>query len=235
MELVQMLASQLGISEEQAQGGSGLLFKMAKEKLGAGDFSQVASAVPDVENLISSAPEAGGVLSVLGGLASSLGGGAGQLGNLASLASGFRNLNLDSGMVGKFIPIVMSFVQSKGGDTVKSILDKVLTTKLPPNSERRSAEDNKGMTESGRADRCHDRCLRPSPLRSGCRDLRLSASSSRSLSICILVAILVMIFVDNDRNNDRDEDGGTTTIGTMIGTKMDCRSTICSVRAAARR
>jgi len=126
MELVQMLTSQLGITEEQAQGGSGLLFKMAKEKLGSEEFSQVASAVPDVENLISSAPESAGISGALGGLASSLGGGAGQLGNLASLAGGFKNLNLDSGMVGKFIPVIMSFVQSKGGGTVKTILEKVL-------------------------------------------------------------------------------------------------------------
>ena len=125
MELVQMLTSQLGVSEKQAQGGAGLLFKMAKEKLGTDEFSQVASAVPDVENLISSAPEAGGVAGALGGLVSSFGGGTGQLGNLASLAAGFKNLNLGSGMVGKFTPIVMSFAQSKGGDTVKNILEKV--------------------------------------------------------------------------------------------------------------
>ena len=126
MELLQLLTSQLGVSEEQAKGGAGLLFKMAAEKLGSDDFSEVAKAVPGVEDLISSAPEAGGVSAALGGFASSLGGGAEQLGNLASLASGFKNLNLDSDMVGKFIPIVVSFVQSKGGDTVKSILEKVL-------------------------------------------------------------------------------------------------------------
>ena len=126
MELLQMLTSQLGVSEEQAQGGAGLLFKMAKEKLGADEFAQVASAVPNIENLISSAPEAGGVSAALSGLASSFGGGAGQLGNLASLAGGFKNLNLDSGMVGKFIPVVMNFVQLEGGDTIKNILEKVL-------------------------------------------------------------------------------------------------------------
>ena len=126
MELIQMLTSQLGITAEQAQGGSGLLFKMAKEKLGSDEFGQVARAVPDVDNLISSAPAPSGVSGTLGGLASSLGGGAGQLGNLASLAAGFKNLKLDSGMVGKFIPVVMSFVQSKGGDAVKDILAKAL-------------------------------------------------------------------------------------------------------------
>jgi len=126
MELIQTLTSQLGISEEQAKGGSGLLFKMAKDKLGAGEFSQVASAVPGVEGLISSAPQSGGLSGALGGIASSLGGGGGQLAGLASLAGGFKALNLDSGMIGKFVPIVLSFVQSNGGDAVKGILEKVL-------------------------------------------------------------------------------------------------------------
>ena len=127
MELIQTLISQLGISEGQAKGGSGLLLKMAKERLASDEFSQVASAVPGIEGLIASAPESGGVLGALGGIASSLGGGAEQLGNLASLAGGFKNLGLDSGMVGKFVPIIISFVQSKGGETVKNLLQKALT------------------------------------------------------------------------------------------------------------
>ncbi len=126
MELLQMLSSQLGITEEQAKGGSGLLLKMAKEKLGSDEFSKVASSVPGLDDLISSAPESGGLAGALGGLASSLGGGAGQLGNLAGLAGGFKNLNLDASLVGKFIPVILSFVQSKGGDSVKSILERVL-------------------------------------------------------------------------------------------------------------
>lgn len=126
MELIQMITGQLGITDEQAKGGSGLLFKMAKEKLGSDEFGQVAKAVPGIEDLISSAPGSGGLSGIMGGLASSLGGGAGGLGNLAGLAGGFKNLGLDSGMIGKFIPIVMSFVQSKGGDTVRSILEKIL-------------------------------------------------------------------------------------------------------------
>lgn len=126
MELIQMLTSQLGITEDQAKGGSGLLFKLAKEKLGNTDFGQIANAVPGVESLISSAPESGGLASALGGLASSLGGKAGQLGNLASLAGGFKNLNLDSSLISKFLPIVLSFVESKGGAGIKGLLEKVL-------------------------------------------------------------------------------------------------------------
>jgi len=48
------------------------------------------------------------------------------LGNLASLAGGFSKLGLDSGMIGKFIPIILSFAQSKGGDVVKKLLEKAL-------------------------------------------------------------------------------------------------------------
>ena len=123
MELLQVLTSQLGINEEQAKGGSGLLFKMAKDKLDSGEFGQIASIVPGIEDLIESAPKSGGLASAIGGLTSSLGGGGNQLGNLASLADGFKKLDLDTGMVSKFIPVILSFVQ--GGDSLKIILEKV--------------------------------------------------------------------------------------------------------------
>jgi len=97
-----------------------------KEKLGSGDFSKIANVITGIDSLMKSAPESGGVLGGIGKLASGLGGGAGQLGNLASLAGGFSKLGLDSGMIGKFIPIILSFAQSKGGDVVKKLLEKAL-------------------------------------------------------------------------------------------------------------
>ncbi len=83
-ELLGMLTSQLGVKEEQASGGAGLLFKMAQEKLG-GDFSQVASALPGVTDLISKAPAtdaaaggSAGLMGMAGSAMSALGvGGAG--------------------------------------------------------------------------------------------------------------------------------------------------------------
>jgi hypothetical protein len=126
MELVDQLVKNLGVSEEAAKGGSGLIFNMVKDKLGAGDFGKVAGALPGITNLMKSAPESGGVLGGIGKLASGLGGGASQLGNLASLAGGFSKLGLDSGMISKFIPIILSFAESKGGDVIKSLLQKAL-------------------------------------------------------------------------------------------------------------
>ena len=133
MELVQMLTSNLGVNEDQAKGGAGLLFNIAKEKLGGGEFQQIANAVPGIDQLMSAAPTApepsdtsGGVMGMLGGLASHLGGSTGALGALASLAGGFSKLGLDTEMVGKFVPQVLEYVQSQGGDGVRSLLEKVI-------------------------------------------------------------------------------------------------------------
>jgi len=127
MELIDLLTNTLGVNADQATGGAGLLFKLAKEKLGDTDFSQISQHVPGVNELIESAPESGGIVGALGGLASALGGSGSELGNLASLAGGFSKLELDSGMIGKFIPVILSFVESKGGGAVKGLLEQALT------------------------------------------------------------------------------------------------------------
>jgi hypothetical protein len=126
MELIDLLTNTLGVKENQATGGAGLLFKLAKEKLGDTDFSQIAQIVPGVNDLIKSAPEGGGIAGALGGLTSALGGSGSELGNLASLAGGFSKLGLDSGMISKFIPVILSFVESKGGGAVKGLLEQAL-------------------------------------------------------------------------------------------------------------
>lgn len=125
-ELIGQLVQQLGVQEGQAKGGAGLLLKLAQDKLG-GDFGKVAQAIPGAQDLIKGAPEAGGAAKLLGGLASAIGGGkAGGLADLASLASGFSQLKLDSGMIQKFVPVIIGFVQSKGGKDVVALLMKVL-------------------------------------------------------------------------------------------------------------
>ncbi len=127
-ELLGMLTSQLGVKEEQASGGAGLLFKMAQEKLG-GDFSQVASALPGVMDLISAAPASNaggsGLMGMAGSAMSALGVG-GDLGDLAKMAGAFESLGLDMDTVMKFAPIVMSYAQSEGGEAVVALLKKAI-------------------------------------------------------------------------------------------------------------
>ena len=126
MELINILTQQLGISDSQAKGGAGALFGMAQNMLGADDFGKVSEVVPGMDDLLGAAPKSGGLGGMLGGLASSLGGKAGKLGGLASLSGQFSKLGLDSDMIGKFVPIVLAFVQSKGGDGIKNLLAGVL-------------------------------------------------------------------------------------------------------------
>jgi len=128
MDLVNDLAKQLGINADQAKGGLGLILQKVQEQVSAADFQQVASALPNVQGLLDSAPKAaasggGGLLGSLGGLASSLG--LNDLGKLASLAEGFKKLGLDPAMVLKFVPAILAWAQ-KQGPAIKAILEKVL-------------------------------------------------------------------------------------------------------------
>ncbi len=125
MEILNVLTEQLGITDDQAKGGLGAIFQMVKGKLGDENFGKVAEAVPGMDELLGAAPETGGLGGAIGGIASALGGGAEKLGGLAGLVGGFEGLGLDSGMVGKFIPIIISFVQSRGGDAAGNLLENV--------------------------------------------------------------------------------------------------------------
>lgn len=129
MELINLLTDQLGVSEQQAKGGSGLLFKLAKDQLNNEEFSQIASVVPQIDSLMQTAPatEDRGMAGMLGGLASSFGGDKMQtLGTLAQLAGGFKSLDLDPTMIQRFAPIIMTFLKSQGGEGVQALLKKAI-------------------------------------------------------------------------------------------------------------
>ena len=130
MELIGLLTQGLGVNQEQAKGGAGLIFQLAKQQLGDSEFSQVANVIPGLDDLLGAAPqESSGVMGAIGGLAGALGGGSGNLGKLAGLASlagGFGQLGLKPDMISQFVPIILSFVQNQGGDEVKGILAGIL-------------------------------------------------------------------------------------------------------------
>ena len=125
MDLISTLTSALGITEKQAEGGTGALFQNAKENLSAEDFKKVSDAVPGMESYLAAAPKAEpqtGLEGALGSTLSSLGGNAAKAGSLLDLNSAFSKLGMDSGTLGKFVPIVLDFVQSEGGQSVVGLL-----------------------------------------------------------------------------------------------------------------
>ncbi len=130
MDIVQKLMESLGINEGQAKGGLGLLLKLAKEKLASGDFAKLAEAIPGAKDIITAAPATlGGLMGAIGGLVGSLagkaGGAASNLGSLASLAQGFKELNLDGDMIQKFTATVIAHLKEKGGSSVAGLLEKL--------------------------------------------------------------------------------------------------------------
>lgn len=70
IELVNRLIQQLGVTQEQAAGGAGAIFNVAKEKLSPGDFSKVANAVSGMDDLLSAAPKSDALGGMMGGMQS---------------------------------------------------------------------------------------------------------------------------------------------------------------------
>jgi len=122
--LVQTLAKQLNVSDEQAAGGAGAIFNYAKGALPSADYTKVENAVPEAAELVKKAPPTDTTTSAVGG---ALGKAGGSAAGLASLGSSFEKLGLSTEMVGKFTPIVVDYADKKGGAEVGGLLRKVLT------------------------------------------------------------------------------------------------------------
>lgn len=123
-ELIDQLTKSLGITGAQAEGGAGVLFKAAKDKLGPAEFDSLLGSVPGLGDLIKKAPAAGGGLGgLLGGLAGAVGGNAGLI---ATVVSGFGKLGLKAEDAKKFAPVILDFLRTKVGPDVVSKLEKTL-------------------------------------------------------------------------------------------------------------
>ena len=134
--LVNALTSQLGVTKPQAEGGAGALFNLAKQRMAPEQFGQVQSQVPGIDGLMGASSGAseksesnsgglGGIAT--GALGSGSGGGAaGELGALAPLAGSFSSLGMSPDMAGKFLPVVMEYLNSSGGGGAAGLLKSAL-------------------------------------------------------------------------------------------------------------
>jgi hypothetical protein len=110
--LLNLLKSQLGVTEDQAKGGVGSYLLLAQEKLAKGDFDKVAALVPGASKYMDSAKKLGAV--------------AGPLKNVAGLNSSLTRLGMKSETVSKFAPTVTNYLGTAGGSSVKNMLAGVL-------------------------------------------------------------------------------------------------------------
>ncbi len=133
MDLAKIVAEQLGVDENQAKAGLGLIFQLVQQKTSSEEFEQINSSAPEVTDFVKFAEanvdtSSGGLMDLVGSLASKLTG-SGGLSDLASLASSFNKLGLKPEMLLQFVPVILKFFESKGGVAVVEILKKVLASK----------------------------------------------------------------------------------------------------------
>jgi Protein of unknown function VcgC/VcgE (DUF2780) len=120
--LVSTLASQLNVTPDQAAGGAGAIFNYAKGALPSNEYAKVEGAVPESAELVKKAP----ATDTTSAAASALGKAGGTAAGVAGLGSSFEKLGLSSDMVGKFVPVVVDYVDKKGGSEAGGIIKKVL-------------------------------------------------------------------------------------------------------------
>ncbi len=126
--LVSTLVNKLGVTEKQAEGGAGAIFKTAQSRMPESDYKQLSDSVPEADALQSFAPKPSASQGLVSGAASMLGGKTGSsLEGGAGLLSSFKELGMDNEMLGKFTPVVYDYVKEKGGSLVMEMLQKALT------------------------------------------------------------------------------------------------------------
>lgn len=113
---------QAGVSPQQALGGAGALFGLARNRLTTDEYAQLSQAVPGLD-LLTGNP-ALGMLGGLGGLGALLGqpataaGGAGvtagEVQSMQDVTQAFGALGMDGGMVGRFAPAILQFLGQQG-------------------------------------------------------------------------------------------------------------------------
>jgi hypothetical protein len=117
--LLNTLGSELQITPEQAVGGAGAMLGLARNQLSEAQFSELSKSVPGLDQIAGNSAIGG--LNGLGGL---LGGGSdknalldGLLGNVkdtGDLNNAFSALGMDSGMIGRFAPIILQYLGQQG-------------------------------------------------------------------------------------------------------------------------
>ncbi|KAF0867262.1 DUF2780 domain-containing protein [Pseudomonas sp. LD120] len=123
--LLDTLGSQLNITPQQAIGGAGAMFSLAKNQLSSADYSQLSKSVPGLDRL-----SGRNVLGALGGLlgqssadTAGLDSALGNVKDANDLNNAFDALGLDSGMIGRFAPLILQYLgqQGVGGSLLQSL------------------------------------------------------------------------------------------------------------------
>lgn len=127
-ELFDLLVKQLGITEQQARGGTGVLLRAARDKLGTRHFDELLGGVSGLDQLLGRAAQAGGLGGLLGGITTAVGGNRAAL--LAQIVSGFTRLDMSPEQAKAFVPVILGFLCAKIGPQAGEELERTLRAGL---------------------------------------------------------------------------------------------------------
>ena len=107
--LIEDIMKEADVSKEQAQGGAGALFEMAQGSMATKDFDQIAQAVPEMDGLLGAVPALGaGGNSMVSTPAAALVG-------MPKVLAVFDKLGISQDKVSLFTPLLVNYVEKKGG------------------------------------------------------------------------------------------------------------------------
>jgi hypothetical protein len=148
-DLTNLLMSQIGVTQPQAEGGAGSIFQLAKSQMTMDNFQKLRAAIPGVDQYLGAAPPmalpcaaqaAGSVPQTASAPATgkdALVAKAGELlGQNSSLVGKFRAaealapafdaLGMKTTTMASFVPVVVDYVKSTGGKSVGKLLTRAI-------------------------------------------------------------------------------------------------------------
>lgn len=105
-----VLQSQLGLDQNQADGGIGSMLTLASEKLDTGEFSKLTGMIPGADQYMQSAKSLGAV--------------TGPLKDMAGLNTAFSALGISPEVASRFVPTVTDYLGKLGGADTQGLLQK---------------------------------------------------------------------------------------------------------------
>ena len=127
--LVGSVMSQLGLSQNQAEGGLGSLLSLAQTNLGDSDFSQLTSSIPNADGLLAAVPALSSG-SGMSGLLSNAGDLGAALQGSAMVYDTFEKLGISKEYIAPMVDIAKNYLQQSGGDGTVDLLIKGLGSVL---------------------------------------------------------------------------------------------------------
>lgn len=116
-DLLSALSGQLGVTPNQAAGGTGALLGLAKNKLDPSQFSELSKSIPGLDQLAGNSELMGQAGSLLGNATGSSAGLGSMMGNASSMADvrkTFSALGMNSDMVNQFAPALLDYFGKQG-------------------------------------------------------------------------------------------------------------------------